>query len=364
MKRPGKLGRVWHRADGRWEGRVILGGTTYTVYGKTWEEAFEKIDQKVEEFEANPRAAVETRMTLDSFLDTYWLPTVKGQVSGKTLDRYRLDVNYVRPYLGSKRLTELNGRDILTAYSQMQVDGLTDYQRFKGGKLLRQALKMAVRLEFIRRNPADDFPLPRFKKEDINPLEPEQVKIFLQENQTDRLYALYVAALDTGARQGELFALEWTDWRAESRELYIHRSIEDHNGILREKEAKTKASRRRVVVSPKTAVILAMHRQKMLAEAEYHQSRLIFPNVDGTWLRCSNFHRDNWLPALERARLPHIRFHDLRHTCATLLLMAGDSVNSIADRLGHSSPEMIWKTYGHVLPRMRRESASLMEQFL
>src|SRR5262249_30363114 len=101
----------------------------------------------------------------------------------------------------------------------------------------------------------------------------------------------------------------------------------------------------------------------MNEESRYHQSLLIFPNIDGSWLRCSNFRRDHWQPALKRAELPDIRFVDLRHTCATLLLLAGDSVNSIADRLGHSSPEMIWRTYGHVLPR-RRESAALMEQFL
>jgi integrase len=305
-----------------------------------------------------------TRMSLNAFLENYWFPSIRDQVSGKTLDRYRLDLGYCLPYLGQKRLAELSSRDILTAYSQMQLDGLTDYQRFKAGKLLRQALKLAVRREYIRRNPADDFPLPKFKKGDIRTLEPEQVRAFLGANQDDRLYALYVTALDTGARQGELFALEWENWTSESRELYICRSVEDHKGILREKESKTKACRRKVVVSPKTATVLAQHRERMAGEKEFHQSSLIFPNVDGQWLRCSNFHRDCFKPALKRAGLPDIRFHDLRHTCATLLLLAGDSVNSIADRLGHSSPEMIWRTYGHVLPRMRRESAALMEQFL
>ena len=130
------------------------------------------------------------------------------------------------------------------------------------------------------------------------------------------------------------------------------------------KEPKTKANRRRVVVSERTAAALKERRQAAEGESKCHHSTLIFPNVDGTWLRCSNFHRDYWKPALKRAEMNGFRFHDLRHTCATLLLLAGDNVNSIADRLGHSSPEMIWKTYGHVLPRMRPESADLMEQFL
>jgi integrase len=161
-----------------------------------------------------------------------------------------------------------------------------------------------------------------------------------------------------------LFALEWTDWNPETRELSFSKAVEDHKGVLRLKEPKTRASRRRVVVSDRTAAALEHHCHMMNNEAKYHQSRIIFPNVDGNWLRCSNFHRDYWQPALKRAEMRKFRFHDLRHTCATLLLLAGDNVNSIADRLGHSSPQMIWRTYGHVLPRMRRESAALMEQFL
>ncbi len=290
------------------------------MYADSSEEAFEKLEAAKEDYQQNPDRDAQTRLTVDSFLEDYWFPSIRDQVSGKPLDRYRLDLGYIRPYLGKKRLAELDSRDILTAYSQMQLDGLTDYQRFKAGKLLRQSLKTAVRLFNLRRNPADDFPLPRWKKGDINPLELEQVKAFLEKNLTDRLYALYVTALDTGARQGELFALLWEDWRPDSRELSITKSIEDHKGRLRMKETKTKASRRRVVVSPRTAAVLALHRQKMLAEEKYHRSNLIFPNVDGSWLCCSNFHRDYFKPALKRAGLPDIRFHDLRHSAARQIM--------------------------------------------
>ena len=351
MKRPGKSGSVWLRPDGRWEGRVVVSGRARTVYGRSSEEAFEKIDLLL----ADPDSGRETRLTLNRFLDDYWLPSMIDQITGRTMDRYTLDLGYIRPYLGPIRLVELSGKDVLVCYSQMQVAGLSDCQRFQGAKRLRQALKLAVRLEWIRRNPADDFPLPRFRTKEVRPMEPEQVRVFLEANLTCRLYPLYVLALDSGARQGELFALEWADWFPETREVSIHKALEDRRGTLRVKETKTRASRRRVVVSDKTAHCLNKHRKT---------EGLMFTADFSPYLRCSNFRRDYWQPALRRAGLPNFRFHDLRHTCATLLLLAGDSVNSIADRLGHSSPEMIWRTYGHVLPRMRRESADLMGQYL
>jgi integrase len=369
-RRPKGTGSAWLRQDGRWEGQITAGRDengkriVLTRYGDNEKEIFEKLEAAKREFEEDPKRISQTHMSLDRFTEVYWFPAIGGKVSGKTLDRYRLDLGYIRPYLGEKRLVDLSSRDILTAYSQMQLAGQTEYQRFKGAKMLRQALKLAVRLEYIRRNPADDFPLPRFTKEEVHPMTPEQLKQFLEANREDHLYAVYVVAADTGARQGELFALEWSDWFPESRELSFSKAVEDHKGILRLKESKTKSSRRRVVISARTAGVLEEHRKKMLQEAEYQQSQLIFPNVDGTWLRCSNFHRDHWQPALKRAGVKGFRFQDLRHTCATLLLMAGDNVNSVADRLGHSSPEMIWRTYGDVLPRRKQESAALMEQFL
>lgn len=366
MRRSKGQGTVWQRPGGFWEGEISLGSDEVTgkrikkyASGKTPEEVLDKLASLREEYlraSSQVPPALSPTLTLRAFVEQYWEPGVRLSVSARTLDRMLLDAGYVLRYLGNVPLGEITTGRILQMMSLMTLDGLSDYQRFKGLKMLRRIMAHAVRMDFLLKSPAHGIPLPRYEEGEIKPMTPEQVQVFLDKNREGRMYALWVVALDTGAREGELFALEWGDWNPERRELAITKSLETHRGRLRVKEPKTRAGKRTVVVSGHTWAVL---------EARKAQGgTLIFPAPEGGYLRKENFHRTHWRPALKRAGLEGFRFHDLRHTTATLLLMDGDSPVSIAHRLGHSNPKQIWDTYGHVIPQMRRESGERMGKYL
>lgn len=210
-------------------------------------------------------------------------------------------------------------------------------------------------MNMIRTNPAEAVPLPRVEREEIHPLTPAQVTAFLNAAKKDPWYPLYILAIDTGARQGELLALEWSDWFPATREIWFHRTLVELQGRLYVREQKTRSSRRKVVVDEGTADVL---------KAVQSGNPLLFPSRTGGYMSGSNIQDRNFFPTLKRAGLPQIRFHDLRHTCATLLLAAGVPVQVVAARLGHSNPAITLKTYAHVLPGQQGQAAEEIGRYL
>jgi integrase len=144
--------------------------------------------------------------------------------------------------------------------------------------------------------------------------------------------------------------------------ITISKSLEEISGALRVKTAKTAKSRRRIDLSADTVAALVEHRKAMLAEG--HIAGPVFCDTHGGYLRISNLRRDSFWPILANAKLPRIRLYDLRHTCATLLLLADVPAKVVSERLGHSSITLTLDTYSHVLPTMQRRAADLMGQIL
>src|SRR5262249_32664712 len=193
-------------------------------------------------------------------------------------------------------------------------------------------------------------------------LNPDQVLLFLKEAEKDRLYPLYFTALDSGARPGELFALRWPDVDFQGGFISITKSLEEIDGILRIKDVKTEKGRRRIDLSAETLAILAEHRKAMLSAGFIDGPA--FCDSQGGYLRISNLHRSSFKPILLRAKLPALRLYDLRHTCATLLLLANEPAKVVSERLGHSSITLTLDTYSHVLPTMQRRAADTMGRIL
>jgi integrase len=196
----------------------------------------------------------------------------------------------------------------------------------------------------------------------MHPLSPDQLAAFLAAARPERLYPLFLTALDSGARQGELFALEWSDLNIIMGEMTISKSLDQNRGKPETKETKTKSGNRRVLLTPSTLAVLREHQEKMLAEG--HGSKLVFPNVRGDFLTKSALYDKAWPRVLRKAGIDHLRFHDLRHTCATLLLLAGAHVKVVSERLGHASIEITLKVYSHVLPTMQEAAVEKMEGIL
>ncbi len=362
-------GSIYQRADGTWTASVSLGydekgkRKRKPVYGKTKAEVQEKLRQ-LQTDTALGRSTDGDKFSVADFLSV-WLETIiKPKVAPTTYQRYEQHVRlHLVPHLGAVRLNKLTPLHVQQLYAAMEKAGDSPSERAKTGSTLRMALRRAVRLRFLVYNPALDVPKPKVTKEEIHPLDLDQVGKFLEAARRDRLYALYVLAVDSGMRQGELFALQWPDIDFDGPSVQIQRSLEEIDGQLRLKEVKTGKSRRRIDLSPFTVAVLNDHRQRMLAEG--NATGPVFCDTEGKWLRKSNVTRRSFKPILRRAGLgAEVRFHDLRHTCATLLLMADENVKVVSERLGHASIQITLDTYSHVLPTMQKRAAEKMHRIL
>jgi integrase len=288
--------------------------------------------------------------------------SIRVKVAATTFARYEQHVRLsIIPHLGAIKLDKLTSMHIANFYAAMEKAGESAANRKKVGKCLRQVLRYAVDMGQIPASPAQRVALPKAAKPEIAVLDPSRVGRFLDEVKKDRRYALYVMAVDTGMRQGELFGLQWPDIDFESGSLSVVRSLENIGDELRVKDVKTTASRRWIELSAFALSVLHEHRKRMLAEG--HASGPVFCDTVGGHLRRSNFHRNSFKQLLRRAGLPDIPFHALRHNCAMMLLMANESAKVVSERLGHARIQTTLDTYTHVLSTMQKRAAEKMDGF-
>ncbi|MCA1730644.1 MAG: site-specific integrase [Actinobacteria bacterium] len=213
---------------------------------------------------------------------------------------------------------------------------------------LRKALQDAVADNLIPRNVAAGIKLPTRRRE-MKPLTPEQAKAFLETARRDRFYALYVLAIHYGLRQGELLGLKWSDIDLDASTLQVRRTMSDTRvGRIEEKPKNGKG--RRIELSESVCEVLRSHR---VGHDEGHE--LVFTTEKGTAVNSSNLVRRSFQPLLDSRGLSRIRFHDLRHTCATIRFIKGQHPKRVSDILGHSS---VFGSCGRVVPVHHLHKAS------
>jgi integrase len=293
-----------------------------------------------------------------------WLDdTVKPTLAPTTHLRYEQIVRlHIIPHLGSVKLAKLEPVHIAHMYSSQSKNGVSVRNQEMSGVVLQKALKNAVRFRLIPHNPGVDVDKPRRRKREMHVWDRDEVTQFLLVAQDDRLYALYVLALTTGMRQGELFALVWGDVDFDHATVTIRRTLEEIRGQFRLKEPKTAASRRQITLPTVALNALHEHRKAMLTEG--HATSAVFCDTDGGYLRKSNLARRSFKPLIRRAGVRPIRFHDLRHTHATLLLGANENPKVVSERLGHANVHITLDTYSHVLPNMQKQAAEKLDRLL
>jgi integrase len=223
----------------------------------------------------------------------------------------------------------------------------------------------ALTTAVIPRNAATSAKLPQLRQAEISPLSPAQAKAFLEAAQGDRLEALYVLAITAGLRQGELLGLMWEDVDLEAGTLQARRTLS--NGTFA--ASKTAKSRRNVKSAANALETLKHHRKRQLDERErmanlWQEHGLVFVTGIGTPINRHNLNCRSFKPLLKHAGLPDIRFHDLRHICATLLLSKGVHAKFVQELLGHATIAVTLDTYSHVLPGMGNHAADAMEDAL
>jgi len=359
-------GSIYQRTDGTWCAILSSGYNAQGrrrrrfIYGKTKL----AVQQKLRECQQS--GLIETsRLTVGQFLEHWLENTVKPSLAPTTHARYLSVVKgYLTPYIGWMRLPKLEPVHVEQMYGAQARKGASLRNQELSGVVLGKALKAAVKLRLITTNPARDVDKPRPDKREMRVWTKEQVDSFLKVAAFDRLYAMYVLAITSGMREGELFALEWMDIDFAENAVTVNRTLENLNGALRVKEPKTKKSRRRIDLPRFAIEALHEHRKAMLAEG--HAGGPVFCDTLGGYLRPQNVTRRSFQPIINRANqegedVPLIRFHDLRHTAATLLLLAGENPKVVSERLGHASVTITLDTYSHVLPTMQKEAARKLD---
>ena len=363
-KRRGRSeGSIFQRDDGLWVGSVSLGydGTgkrkRRTVYGATKKEVQEKLRELQTKVDIGQSVAA-SRVTVGQYLD-HWLAQIKPTIATHTYLPYKQHVErYISPQLGGVKLTELSAVHVQQFYSDLSEKGVSAAMRYKAGVALQNAVSP---LKLIPFNPARGVKKPQHTPKEMIALDPEQAQRLLAEAKADRLFPLYAFLLDTGAREGEAFALQWNDLDFQGGAVQLTKTLEETAGILKVKEAKTKKSRRRVTLTRFAIDALQQHRKAMLAAGMYRPDGIVFCDSRGGYLRKSNVLRRSFRPILKRAGLPTIRPYDLRHSSATLLLLAGVDAKVVSERLGHSSTRLTQDVYQHVLPGMQERASAQLD---
>ncbi len=332
------------------------------VYGPTKREVQQKL-ARLQSDASRGLLADPTRMRVADFLERWLDDAVRTQVRPTTLAWYRrLGRNHVVPSLGGLQLAGLTPVHVQALLSRLERDGAGPRTRQAVYTLLRQALQQAVRWNLVPRNACEGVARPRVPRTRIRVLDVDEVRLLLEAARGDRLEALYVLAVTTGLRQGELLALRWCDIDLAARTLTVQRNLVQLNGRLEITEPKTAASRRRVDLPCVAVAALEAHRRRRPAAP--HPTAFVFADAKGGPIRKQNLVRRSFRPLLGRAGLPRIRFHDLRHTAATLLLAEGVHPKIVAERLGHSSVTITLDIYSHVLKGMQREAADRLDGLL
>ena len=277
--------------------------------------------------------------------------------------------DHINPSIGSIKLKDLNPDHIQVFYSIKLENGTTPTRVRYIHAVLHRALNLAVRWGYIDRNPAKFVNKPRQPRKEMNSLSTEQVRIFLIKSRGSRYETLFYLAVTTGLRIGEILGLRWSDIDWESGSLRIQRQLQRvHGKGLIFSKPKSRSGRRLIMLGSTTTQKLQDHKrhqhmQIQDAGKEWEVLDLVFPETNGSPSKPRKITR-HFKTLLLEAGLPNIRFHDLRHTSATLMLQCGVHPKIVQERLGHSSISITLDTYSHVLPVIQSEAAQKLDELL
>jgi len=365
---PGE-GSIYRRRDGRWVGQAHkeTGGRVF-VYGTTQREVRERMTAVKRELQQNI-PPITGRMTLAVYLQHWLVESAKPTIRESTYVSYRTIVrNHLVPQLGRVQLAKLTPEMIERFLNERIGTGLSPRRVQYFHAVLRRALNRAVKAGYLGRNVATLVDPPRVPHKEIEPFTPSQVRVLLEAIKGNRLEALYSVALAIGLRQGEALGLRWEDVDFQAGLIHARYELQRFEGKFHLVELKSRRSHRTLAMPPYIAEKLrehgAMQREEHLRLGpEWHDNDLVFTSQTGLPLDGKNVTRA-FQRLLRRAGLPKRRFYDLRHSCATLLLVQGVPARVVMEILGHSQIGLTMNTYTHVLPELSRAAASGMQKFL
>jgi integrase len=363
-------GAIFQRQDGRWVARIVLpNGKRKDYYTKSRRDAAARLRSALKALDDG--LTLETgRQTVATYLEKWLTASVKPSVKVRTYENYESIVRVrVVPRIGTKQLTKLTALDLQALYTDLSDAGLSPRSVHHTHRVLHRAFGQAVKWNLLARNPCDGATAPRPQRAEMKVLTPEQVRAFLSATAKHPAHALYTLAITTGMRVGELLGLQWGDVDLDAGHLTIQRALQQQNSAgLVFVTPKTTKSRRRILLSQRAIDALRTHRDRQTFQRkqlgpEWRDIDLVFAGpfgrpIDPSWSR------QMFYAALDGVGIPRVRFHDLRHTAATLALLQGVHPKVVSDMLGHGSVGLTLDTYSHLLPAMHQQAAAAMDAIL
>ena len=376
-KRANGEGSIRKRKDGRWEGRYTAGHDPETgkaiyknVLGRTQAEVKEKLKATIKETQSLDQTKV-GKYTVGEWMEVWFEDYAKIKVRPSSHQTYRGYIdNHINPNIGDIPLEKITSLELQKLYKKLLTKGRVDRLEAKGQpkglsaktvrnihQILSSALKLAQEQRILHTTPAEGCALPKVEHREIKTLPVEQFQSFLREARESGVFELYYLELATGLRRGELLGLKWEDIDLERGDLRVRRQISRINGEVVEAPLKTKNAYRTLPLAEDTVSVLLEQKKKV------GSSPWVFPSPNGGPISPDSvlhmLHR-----VLKRAGLPKVRFHDLRHTFATLALQNGVDIKTVSGMLGHFSAGFTLDTYAHVTSAAQRQAAQTMGNVL
>ena len=375
-KRKSGTGTIRQRKDGRWEGRAVVGyddkglPKTKNVLAKTKRECQEKLAKLLEEVGSTKSEKICADMPFGEWMDFWYQTYLKPGLRPTTQLNYESTIyQYIIPQLGNIPLCQLSQKDLQQFYAYLKKEGrlvrTEQYGKGLSDRMVRMchakcraALDQAVQENLIRTNPAVGCKLPPKRGREMQVLSRQELQRFLIQAKADDYFELFLLDLSTGLLRGELLALQWSDLDLDTGTLSVTKQIYKVKGKLQLSVPKTKTSIRKLVLPPAVVEVFREYRKTA-------KSRWVFPSpvkedmplTPGSMLRRLHI-------ILERAGCKQIRFHDLRHTFATMALENGMDIKTLSAMLGHVSAATTLDIYTHITGDMFSEAAAKIDRGL
>jgi integrase len=368
-------GHIRRRGKASWEIKFDLGRDLLTGKRRIRYHSFKGSKREAEREAVRLIAAANTggyidpsRVAVGQFLDQWERDWAIGNVSPKTLERYtELLRLHVRPHIGTVLLQKINASALAELYGRLQRDGkLAPRTVGHVHRVLHRALGHAAQWGLIAQNVVDLVQPPRVEEEEISIVRADQVAELLRRLQGRSVYPLAAIALSTGMRRGELLALRWGDVDLDRAVIRVEQSIETTTAGLRFKPPKTRHGRRSITVPPTIVALLRslwrkIHERRLaLGLGKAPAEALVFANLDGNPLHPQGVTKQ-WKRAMTAISMTDVTLHSLRHTHASQLIAAGLDVLTISRRLGHGSPAITLRVYGHLFTNSDDKAASVVQ---